>query len=141
MADNNTFDAIIVGSGISGGWAAMELCKAGLKTIVLERGRQVQHVKDYPTTNLAPWELLHRNRNTNKIKDEQHIQVRGFCNEANSHFFVNDKEHPYVQKKPYDWIRGYHVGGRSLMWGRQCYRWSDLDFEANAKDGHGVDWP
>ena len=141
MADNNTFDAIVVGSGISGGWAAMELCKAGLKTIVLERGRQVQHVKDYPTTNLAPWELLHRNRNTNKIKEEQHIQVRGFCNEANSHFFVNDKEHPYVQKKPYDWIRGYHVGGRSLMWGRQCYRWSDLDFEANAKDGHGVDWP
>jgi choline dehydrogenase-like flavoprotein len=101
----------------------------------------VAHIKDYPTTNLAPWELLHRNRNTKKIKDDQHIQVRGFCNEANSHFFVNDKEHPYVQKKPYDWIRGYHVGGRSLMWGRQCYRWSDLDFEANAKDGHGVDWP
>jgi len=141
MSDNNTYDAIVVGSGISGGWAAMELCKAGLKTIVLERGRQVEHVKDYPTTNLAPWELLHRNRNTNKIKEDQHIQVRGFCNEANSHFFVNDKEHPYVQKKPYDWIRGYHVGGRSLMWGRQCYRWSDLDFEANAKDGHGVDWP
>ena len=135
------FDAIVVGSGISGGWAAMELCKKGLKTIVLERGRQVEHIKDYPTTNLAPWELLHRNQNTKKIKEDQHIQVRGFCNEANSHFFVNDKEHPYVQKKPYDWIRGYHVGGRSLMWGRQCYRWSDLDFEANAKDGHGVDWP
>jgi choline dehydrogenase-like flavoprotein len=141
MADNNTFDAIVVGSGISGGWAAMELCKAGLKTIVLERGRDVKHIKDYPTTNLAPWELLHRNRMTKKMKDDQHIQVRGFCNESNSHFFVNDKEHPYVQKKPYDWIRGYHVGGRSLMWGRQCYRWSDLDFEANAKDGHGVDWP
>ena len=141
MADKNTFDAIVVGSGISGGWAAMEFCKAGLKTIVLERGRKVDHSKDYPTTNLSPWELLHRNRNTNKIKEEQHIQVRGFCNESNSHFFVNDKEHPYVQKKPYDWIRGYHVGGRSLMWGRQCYRWSDLDFEANAKDGHGVDWP
>lgn len=141
MADNNTFDAIVVGSGISGGWAAMELCKAGLKTIVLERGRQVEHIKDYPTTNLAPWELLHRNWKTNKIKEDQHIQVRGFCNEANSHFFVNDKDHPYVQKKPYDWIRGYHVGGRSLMWGRQCYRWSDLDFEANAKDGHGIDWP
>ena len=141
MADNNTYDAIVVGSGISGGWAAMELCKKGLKTIVLERGRQVEHIKDYPTTNLAPWELLHRNSNTKKIKDDQHIQVRGFCNESNSHFFVNDKEHPYVQKKPYDWIRGYHVGGRSLMWGRQCYRWSDLDFEANAKDGHGVDWP
>src|SRR6187431_151978 len=141
MADNNTYDAIVVGSGISGGWAAMELCKKGLKTIVLERGRQVEHIKDYPTTNLAPWELLHRNQNTRKIKEDQHIQVRGFCNEANSLFFVNDKEHPYVQKKPYDWIRGYHVGGRSLMWGRQCYRWSDVDFEANAKDGHGVDWP
>ncbi len=137
----NTYDAIVVGSGISGGWAAMELCKKGLKTIVLERGRDVQHIKDYPTTNLAPWELLHRNRATKKQNEEQHIQVRGFCNEANSHFYVNDKDHPYVQKKPYDWIRGYHVGGRSLMWGRQCYRWSDLDFEANAKDGHGVDWP
>lgn len=138
---NNHFDAIVVGSGISGGWAAMELCKKGLKTIVLERGRQVEHIKDYTTTNLAPWELLHRNRLTNKMKLDQHIQVHGFCNESNSHFFVNDKEHPYVQKKPYDWIRGYHVGGRSLVWGRQCYRWSDLDFEANAKDGHGVDWP
>lgn len=137
----NTFDAIVVGSGISGGWAAMELCKKGLKTIVLERGRQVEHLKDYPTTNLAPWELAHRNRMTKEMSEKQHIQIRGFCNEANSHFFVNDKEHPYVQKKPYDWIRGYHVGGRSLMWGRQCYRWSDLDFEANAKDGHGVDWP
>ena len=141
MADNNTYDAIVVGSGISGGWAAMELCKAGLKTIVLERGRDVKHVQDYPTAHLAPWQLLHRNRLTRKLKEDQHIQVRGFCNESNSHFFVNDKEHPYVQKKPYDWIRGYHVGGRSLMWGRQCYRWSDLDFEANAKDGHGIDWP
>ncbi len=137
----NTYDAIVVGSGISGGWAAMELCKKGLKTIVLERGRNVEHVKDYPTTNLAPWELLHRNTITNKQKEEQHVQVRGFCNESNAHFFVNDIEHPYTQVKPFDWIRGYHVGGRSLMWGRQCYRWSDLDFEANAKDGHGTDWP
>lgn len=137
----NTYDAIVVGSGISGGWAAKELCEKGLKTIVLERGRKVEHVTDYPTTNLAPWELLHRNTNTTKLKEEQHVQVRGFCNESNSHFFVNDIEHPYTQVKPFDWIRGYHVGGRSLMWGRQCYRWSDLDFEANAKDGHGVDWP
>jgi len=137
----NTYDAIVVGSGISGGWAAKELCEKGLKTIVLERGRNVEHIKDYPTTNLAPWELLHRNTNTNKLKEDQHVQVRGFCNESNSHFFVNDKEHPYTQVKPFDWIRGYHVGGRSLMWGRQCYRWSDLDFEANAKDGHGTDWP
>ena len=137
----NTYDAIVVGSGISGGWAAKELCEKGLKTIVLERGRKVEHIKDYPTTNLAPWELLHRNSNTNQLKEDQHVQVRGFCNESNAHFFVNDKEHPYTQVKPFDWIRGYHVGGRSLMWGRQCYRWSDLDFEANAKDGHGVDWP
>jgi choline dehydrogenase-like flavoprotein len=138
---SNIYDAIVIGSGISGGWAAMELCKKGLKTIVLERGRQVEHIKDYSTTNLAPWELLHRNRITKQMKGDQHIQVRGFCNESNSHFFVNDKEHPYLQKKPYDWIRGYQVGGRSLVWGRQCYRWSDLDFEANARDGHGVDWP
>lgn len=137
----NTYDAIVVGSGISGGWSAMELCKKGLKTILLERGRQVEHLKDYPTTNLATWELPHRNRMSEAKKKEQHIQIRGFANEANGHFFVNDLEHPYIQKKPYDWIRGYHVGGRSLMWGRQCYRWSDLDFEANAKDGHGVDWP
>ncbi len=137
----NTFDAIVVGSGISGGWAAKELCEKGLKTLVLERGPMVEHIKDYTTATLAPWELAHRNVVSEKMRKEQHIQVRGFCNEHNSHFFVNDIEHPYNQVKPYDWIRGYHVGGRSLTWGRQCYRWSDLDFEANAKDGHGVDWP
>jgi len=137
----NTYDAIVVGSGISGGWAAKELCEKGLKTLVLERGRNVEHIKDYPTANSAPWELDHRGAITQKMREEQHIQVRGFCNETNKHFFVNDIEHPYTQVKPFDWIRGYHVGGRSLMWGRQCYRWSDLDFEANAKDGHGTDWP
>ena len=137
----NTFDAIVVGSGISGGWAAKELCEKGLKTLVLERGRNVEHVKDYATASLKPWELQHRNRITDQMKENQSIQIRGFCDETNSHFFVNDKENPYNQVKPFDWIRGYHVGGRSLMWGRQCYRWSDLDFEANAKDGHGVDWP
>jgi choline dehydrogenase-like flavoprotein len=138
---NNTYDAIVVGSGISGGWAAKELCEKGLKTLVLERGPMVQHIKDYPTATLAPWEFTHRSQITEKMREEQHIQIRGFCNEYNSHFFVNDKEHPYEQVKPFDWIRGYHVGGRSLTWGRQCYRWSDLDFEANAKDGFGVDWP
>jgi choline dehydrogenase-like flavoprotein len=137
----NTYDAIVVGSGISGGWAAKELCEKGLKTLVLERGRNVEHIKDYPTANKAPWQLDHRGAITEDMRREQHIQVRGFCNETNKHFFVNDLEHPYTQKKPFDWIRGYHVGGRSLMWGRQCYRWSDLDFEANLKDGHGVDWP
>lgn len=137
----NTYDAIVVGSGISGGWAAKELCEKGLKTLVLERGRNVEHIRDYPTATKAPWELEHRGDITQQMRKEQHIQVRGFCNESNKHFFVNDIEHPYTQVKPYDWIRGYHVGGRSLMWGRQCYRWSDIDFEANAKDGHGVDWP
>lgn len=137
----NTYDAIVVGSGISGGWAAKELCEKGLKTIVLERGRNVEHIKDYPTATKGPWEFDHRGSITEEMRKVQHIQVRGFCNETNKHFFVNDLEHPYTQVKPFDWIRGYHVGGRSLMWGRQCYRWSDLDYEANAKDGHGVDWP
>lgn len=137
----NTFDAIVVGSGISGGWAAKELCEKGLKTLLLERGRQVEHIKDYPTATKAPWEFMHANQVTNEMREKQFIQIRGFCNEANSHFFVNDQEHPYNQVKPFDWIRGYHVGGRSLMWGRQCYRWSDLDFEANAKEGISVDWP
>src|SRR3984885_15064163 len=137
----NTYDAIVVGSGISGGWAAKELCEKGLKTLVLERGRNVEHIKDYPTANLAPWQFDHHGAITEAMRKEQHIQIRGFCNETNKHFFVNDLEHPYVQAKPFDWIRGYHVGGRSLMWGRQCYRWSDLDFEANLRDGHGVDWP
>lgn len=137
----NTFDAIVVGSGISGGWAAKELCEKGLKTLVLERGRNVEHIKDYPTATKAPWEFDHRGSLSEQMKKEQHIQVRGFCNETNRHFFVNDLEHPYTQVKPYDWIRGYHVGGRSLMWGRQCYRWSDIDFAANANDGNGVDWP
>src|SRR5438132_28127 len=123
----NTYDAIVVGSGISGGWAAKELCEKGLKTLVLERGRNVEHIKDYPTATKSTWELPHRGVITKQMKDEQYIQVRGFCNETNRHFFVNDKEYPYTQVKPFDWIRGYHVGGRSLMWGRQCYRWSDLD--------------
>jgi choline dehydrogenase-like flavoprotein len=137
----HTYDAIVVGSGISGGWAAKELCEKGLKTLVLERGRNVEHIKDYPTASMAPWQFDHRGSITEDMRREQFIQVRGFCNETNKHFFVNDIENPYTQVKPFDWIRGYQVGGRSLMWGRQCYRWSDLDFEANMKDGHGVDWP
>ena len=141
MPNINNFDAIVVGSGISGGWAAKELTAKGLKTLLLERGRNVEHIKDYPTATMAPWDFKHPGMLSKKMKEEQHIQIRAFCNEANSHFFVNDKEHPYNQVKPFDWIRGYHVGGRSLMWGRQCYRWSDLDFEANAKEGIAVDWP
>jgi|SRR5450432_102775 len=137
----NTYDAIVVGSGISGGWAAKELCEKGLKTIVLERGRNVEHIKDYPTATQAPWELDHQGMMTEQMRKEQFIQIRGFCNQANKHFFVNDLEHPYTQVKPFDWLRGYQVGGRSLIWGRQCYRWSDIDFEANGKEGLGVDWP
>lgn len=138
----NTYDAIVVGSGISGGWAAKELCEKGLKTLVLERGRDVVHIKDYTDTSKDPWELTHHGNNDNKDKEESPIQSKCYAyNEVSGKFFVNDKEHPYNQVKPFDWIRGYHVGGRSLMWGRQCYRWSDIDFEANAKDGHGADWP
>jgi choline dehydrogenase-like flavoprotein len=136
----NTFDAIVVGSGISGGWAAMELCKKGLKTLLLERGRNVEHIKDYPTANLNPWDFEYRLNNTPQFKAQSPIQSTG-SNAGNAHFFVNDTDHPYIQDKPFLWYRGYHVGGRSLTWGRQCYRLSDLDFEANLKDGIGVDWP
>src|ERR1700733_7902832 len=99
---SDTYDAIVVGSGISGGWAAKELCEKGLKTLVLERGRNVEHIKDYPTANLAPWEIDHRGATTEEMRKEQHIQVRGFCNETNKHFYVNDLENPYVQSKPFD---------------------------------------
>ncbi|PWS29214.1 GMC family oxidoreductase [Pedobacter yonginense] len=136
----NTFDAIVIGSGISGGWAAKELTQKGLKTLVLERGRDVKHVSDYPTANLKPWEFKNGLFNTQKDIMESPIQSGGF-DPGDRHFYVNDTEHPYIQEKPFNWIRGYQVGGRSLIWGRQCYRLSDLDFEANAKDGNGVDWP
>ncbi|HJT74548.1 MAG TPA: GMC family oxidoreductase [Chitinophaga sp.] len=135
-----TYDAIVIGSGISGGWAAKELCEKGLKTLVLERGRNVEHIRDYVTTLKTPWEFKYHGLNTSKDLEEDSIQSNVY-NEGNKHFFVRDREHPYIQEKPFYWIRGYHVGGRSLTWGRQCYRLSDLDFEANQKDGHGVDWP
>ncbi len=135
-----TYDAIVIGSGISGGWAAKELCEKGLKVLLLERGRNVEHVKDYPTATMNPWDFPHRLVNTEKDMEEDPIQGKAY-DESSKHFFVRDKEHPYIQEKPFSWVRGYHVGGRSLTWGRQCYRLSDLDFEANAKDGHGVDWP
>jgi choline dehydrogenase-like flavoprotein len=138
----NTYDAIVVGSGISGGWAAKELCEKGLKTLVLERGRDVVHIKDYTDTNKNPWELPHHNNLTQEDRQKSPIQSKCYAfNEVSKKFFVDDNEHPYNQVKPFDWIRGYHVGGRSLMWGRQSYRWSDIDFSANAQDGHGVDWP
>lgn len=141
-----TYDAIVVGSGISGGWAAKELCEKGLKTIVLERGRDVKHVVDYPTANKEPWEFSYGGLVPQKEIDEHYPKQSrtGYTvREQHKHFFVKDSEHPYneINKKRFDWIRGYQVGGRSLVWGRQCYRWSDYDFEANLKDGHGVDWP
>ena len=138
----NTYDAIVIGSGISGGWAAKELCEKGLKTLVLERGRMVKHVEDYPTMNKETWD--HELRGALTYADQKiHRVVNdiGFGGEDNKHFYANDIENPYTEVKPFIWIRGHQVGGKSIMWGKQCYRWSDLDFEANAKDGHGVDWP
>ncbi len=139
------YDAIVVGSGISGGWAAKELCELGLKTLVLERGRPLEHGKDYVTEHLPPWQTPFRGQEDRKRMLEDHyIQLQaGPVNEYNIHFFINDRENPYVYDpdKPFLWIRGDQVGGRSIMWGRQSYRWSDLDFEANARDGFGVDWP
>lgn len=137
------YDAIVVGTGISGGWAAKELCEKGLKTLVLERGRMVEHIKDYPTANLDPWDLPNGGAPSAETKRRKFKQHRtGYTtNEAHQHFFVDDLKHPYNEERRFDWMRGYHVGGRSLMWGRQSYRMGDVDFEANAKDGIAVDWP
>jgi choline dehydrogenase-like flavoprotein len=137
-----TYDAIVVGTGISGGWAAKELTEKGLKTLVLERGRDVKHIVDYPTTNMMPWEFEHRGlpplavREANPMVSQHYI----FREDA-MHFLVKDAEHPYVQDKPFNWMRGYQVGGRSLLWARQTQRWSDYDFEGPARDGFAVDWP
>ena len=139
---NHTYDVIVIGSGISGGWAAKEFCEKGLKTIVLERGRDVKHLKDYPTTNMMPWEFEHRGDLTQTIKDANPVVSKCYAfREDALHFFVKDAEHPYVQEKPFDWIRGYQVGGKSLLWARQTQRWSAYDFEGPARDGYAVDWP
>ena len=137
---DTTYDAIVIGSGISGGWAAMELCRKGLKTLLLERGRDVKHIVDYKTANLNPWDFEHRLLNTTKDTLNSPIQS-DFYDEGSRDYFVNDQEHPYIQTKEFNWVRGYQVGGRSLTWGRQCYRLSDLDFEANVKEDIAVDWP
>lgn len=137
-----TYDAIVIGSGISGGWAAKELCEKGLKTLVLERGPIVEHVKDYPTMNLDPWDMELRGGLTPEEQAKHYKNIRtGFVGKDTEHFYANDQENPYTEVKPFLWVRGHQMGGRSLLWGKQTYRWSDLDFAANAKDGHGVDWP
>jgi len=138
----HSYDAIVIGSGISGGWAAKELCEKGLKTLVLERGKDVVHLKDYPTATKNPWEFVHRNKMPLTIENENPVVSRCYAfGEATDHFFVKDKEHPYIQEKPFDWIRGYQVGGKSLLWARQTQRWSKYDFEGPARDGFAVDWP
>jgi choline dehydrogenase-like flavoprotein len=138
----NTFDAIVIGSGISGGWAAKELCEKGLKTLVLERGRDVQHVIDYKTAMTNPWDLPHHNKLPLSIVKENPILAKCYAlDEATQDFFVKDKEHPYVQEKPFDWIKAYQTGGKSLLWARQVQRWSDYDFEGPARDNYAVDWP
>ena len=138
---NNTYDAIVVGSGITGGWAAKELCEKGLKVLMLERGRNVVH-PDYPTATKVPWEFAHRLNLSEEDKRMHYVQSRHYSfREDNKQFYINDVENPYEEIKRFDWIRGDIVGGRSLLWARACYRWSDLDFEANLKEGVGIDWP
>ena len=138
----DAYDAIVVGSGISGGWAAKELCEKGLKTLVLERGRNVEHVTDYPTAMQHPWQFEHRPRTSLDFDEQNPIATRCYAlDEATQQFFVKDAEHPYVQEKPFDWIRGYQVGGKSLIWARQTQRWSRFEFEAPARDGFAVPWP
>ena len=138
------YDAIVVGSGITGGWAAKELTEKGLRTLVVERGRRVEHGR-YPTEWTDPWEFAHRGRgDRQRYERDFPIQSKNYAfGEATEHFFVNDREHAYITPpdQPFRWIRGYHLGGRSLIWGRVVWRWSDLDFEANLRDGHGADWP
>lgn len=138
----NTFDAIVIGSGISGGWAAKELCEQGLKTLVLERGRNVTHLKDYPTATKAPWEFKHRGQMTKEFLQENPLitKAAGY-GEDTAHFFIKDNDHPYIQEKPFDWIRGYQVGGKSLTWGRACQRWSEFEFTAPERYGYGIGWP
>ena len=142
MPETNTYDAIVIGSGISGGWAAKELTEKGLKVLMLERGEDIEHVKDYVNANKDPWEFPHAGGRTQKMIEDHPVLKRDYpLNEMNMNWWASDKDCPYTEVKRFDWFRGYHVGGRSLMWGRQSYRWSDFDFEANAKDGFGVDWP
>jgi choline dehydrogenase-like flavoprotein len=138
----NTFDAIVIGSGISGGWAAKELTERGLKVLMLERGRDFEHIKDYVSANKDPWQFEHRGRATQKERKKRPVISRGWgANEPIMDYWTNEEDCPYVEIKPFNWWRSYQVGGRSILWGRQSYRWSDFDFEANVKDGWAIDWP
>ena len=138
----NTYDAIVIGSGMSGGWAAKELCEKGLKTLVIEKGRMVTHVQDYPTMGHENWDFEYRGGLTDAERETYNKQIRsGFVGDATKHFYTNDIENPYQETKQFDWIRGNQIGGRSLIWGRHTYRWSNHDFEANAREGIAIDWP
>jgi choline dehydrogenase-like flavoprotein len=142
MPESNSYDAIVIGSGITGGWAAKELCEKGLKTLLLERGRPVEHIKDYKSANKDPWEFPHGGSLTPEEKEKYKIQIRHYSiHEDNKHYYINDPENPYTELKRYDWVRADVLGGRSLLWARMSFRWSDYDFEANVRDGHGTDWP
>ena len=141
-AKEMTYDAIVIGSGMSGGWAAKELCDKGLKTLVLERGREVKHLEDYPTSTKNPWDFPYRGQLPLDVNEANPIAERCYAfGDATKQFFVKDGEHPYVQEKPFDWIRGYQTGGKSLLWARQVQRWSRFEFEAPGRDGFAVDWP
>ncbi len=137
-----SYDAIVIGSGISGGWATKELCEKGLKTLVLERGRDIKHIKDYPTATMAPWDFQYRGRVSRDYLDKNPLisKAAGFGDDT-KHFFIQDADHPYIQEKPFDWIRGYQVGGKSLTWGRACQRWSPYEFTAPERQGYGMNWP
>jgi choline dehydrogenase-like flavoprotein len=143
----NEYDAIVIGSGISGGWAAKELTEKGLRVLMLERGRPLDHITGYKTASLNPWDFPHRGRATLKQKEDDPVISRPWgmygtaAQEAIMDYWVNEKDSPYVEKRPFTWWRSYQMGGRSILWGRQCYRWSDLDYEANLRDGIAIDWP
>ncbi len=137
----NTYDAIVIGSGISGGWAAKELTEKGLKVLMLERGRNIEHIKDYVNANKEAWDYPHRGHRTVQMEKDYPKLKRDYpLSETNLDYWVKDSECPYTEVKRFDWFRGYHTGGRSLMWGRQSYRWSDFDFEGNAKEGVAIDY-
>jgi choline dehydrogenase-like flavoprotein len=141
--DSVSYDAIVVGTGISGGWAAKELTEKGLKVLMIDRGRDVKHIQDYTTAMKESWEFEHRGRVTEQVKKDYWAGARtGYtANEEHRHFFEKDIDNPYEETRRFDWIRGYHTGGRSLLWGRQTYRWNEKDFTANGEEGVGIDWP